>query len=81
MSQVVEVVKAEEEGIATRKAHGELCGTVTGAMTMDMKAEVQMDHLEETEKLAQVRNKTKWYMFTIRGFMVPHKWRIGELCV
>ena len=51
---MVQVVEAEEGGIATSIPNGDICSTVTRALTMDMMEEVQMDRLEVTEKMEQV---------------------------
>lgn len=51
---MVQVVEAEEGGIATSIPNGDICSTVTRVLTMDMMEEVQMDRLEVTEKMEQV---------------------------
>ena len=56
---MVQVVEEEEGGIATSIRNGDICSTVTRALTMDIMEEVRMDRLEVTERMEQVSKKIK----------------------
>ena len=56
----------EEGGIATSIRNGDICSTVTRALTMDIMEEVRMDLLDMTERMEQVSKKIKCQKCTMR---------------